>query len=148
LSFSLRLYLARLEAPFAPLACSNFDPIRNLHLESLVAFIQIRRNLLALSLVLAACASQQQSFSLQQLEGSWWSDSDSPTAAFAIHDGQIWLDSNSQFHALKLERGSVLVYDPGFGEIRRTIVECSRRRLVLEDERGTKTTYIRRASIP
>jgi hypothetical protein len=51
---------------------------------------------------------------------------------------------DSQYHPLRIEKGRVLVYDPGSGEIERMIVKWAKDRLVLKDTRGSRTTYTRR----
>lgn len=88
------------------------------------------------------------SYQLSQLQGAWWSDPGNPTADFAIHGDQIWLDIDSEFHPCRIDSGNTLVYDlgPGIGLIERRIVALDGNSLILEnikDSEITRTKYIR-----
>ena len=87
-----------------------------------------------LSLFLSAYAGAE--FKIAQLQGAWWSDSQNPTADFAIHGDEVWLDSDSQYHPCRIE-GDILVFDLGGGELARSrIVSLQGDRLVLETSEG------------
>ena len=103
---------------------------------------------LALALAGTACAPDRTHYTLDQLEGAWWSDSTAPTAAFAIHNGEIWLDVDAEYHAASLA-GDTLVYDLGsdIGIIRRHIISLAGDTLVLQTlwpGATSRTIYVRR----
>ena len=54
-------------------------------------------------------------YSLDQLQGAWWSNFNNPTADFAIKGNLVWLDSDSQYHPCRIE-GDRLVFDLGGGQ--------------------------------
>ena len=106
--------------------------------------------LVSMSLVLPGCDGEGQGHSLDALQGAWWSDPEAPTADFAIHGEEIWLDFDSAYHPCRIAGGDTLVYDlgPDLGTIRRRIVSLDEDGLVLESSvQGalTLTTYRRQA---
>ena len=100
----------------------------------------------AFTLVMLGCVPGDRTVRVADLEGAWWSDPAGPTADFAIHDGQIWLDYDSRYRPLRVEEGNVLVYElgPDLGKMERKIIEWRVDRLVLEDGAGRKTAYQRK----
>lgn len=97
-------------------------------------------------LILMRCSQGKKSIEISELEGEWWSDASAPSANFAVHDRQIWLDYDSQYHLLKIEKGDVLVYEIGLGvgKIENKIIKLNIDKLILESSRGQKITYVRR----
>ena len=93
-----------------------------------------------------SCTQGTKSIAISALEGAWWSDTTAATADFAIHDSQIWLEYDSQYHPLKIEEGGILVYDlgPELGRFERIIVVLDEDKLILKDDEGQTTTYVRR----
>ena len=63
----------------------------------------------------AASVSCSAIYSLDQLQGAWWSNFKNPTADFAITGNLVWLDSDSQYHPCRIE-GDRLVFDLGGGQ--------------------------------
>jgi hypothetical protein len=54
-------------------------------------------------------------YSLDQLQGAWWSNFKNPTADFAIAGNLVWLDSDSRYHPCRIE-GDRLVFDLSGGQ--------------------------------
>lgn len=81
---------------------------------------------------LSSCTSQR--FTLDQLQGAWWSDTDNPTADFFIDGNQVWLDYDSDFHPCRIEE-DLLIFDLGedLGLVKNRIIDLSGNRLVLEN---------------
>jgi hypothetical protein len=83
-------------------------------------------------------------FTLKQLQGAWWSDPGNPTADFAIHGDQVWLDFDSGYHPCKIE-GDILIFElgPDIGSVKNKIISVKGDRMVLESvatkERRTLT---------
>ena len=82
----------------------------------------------------AALVSCSASYSLDQLQGAWWSDFKNPTADFAINGNSVWLDSDSRYHPCRIE-GDRLVFElsGGQGAVVNKIVNVGNDTLLLED---------------
>jgi hypothetical protein len=95
--------------------------------------IKAVRNIFA-AVVVAASVSCSASYSLDQLQGAWWSNFKNPTADFAISDNRVWLDTDSQYHPCTIE-GDRLVFDlpQGQGAVIHKIVSIANDSLLLED---------------
>ena len=107
------------------------------------------RRLLLVLLFLAGAACGDTVYRMEQIQGSWWSDPDAPTADLAISGKQIWLDFDSAYHPAWIAGGDTLTYDlgEGMGTIRHRIVSLEGDVLVLERVRPgetTTTTYHRK----
>ncbi|HET7006449.1 MAG TPA: hypothetical protein VFK65_13185, partial [Candidatus Binatia bacterium] len=91
-----------------------------------------------LGIVAAAIAAGSVScsalYSLDQLQGAWWSNFNNPTADFAIKGNLVWLDTDSQYHPCRIE-GDRLVFDlpGGQGAVIQKIVGVGNDTLLLED---------------
>ena len=76
-------------------------------------------------LIAGTSARAQDSYSLDQLQGAWWSEPPGPTADFVIVGDQVWQDITSTFHPCTIEAGNILVFDlesAGIGRLEREIV--------------------------
>ena len=95
--------------------------------------IKAVRNIFA-AVVVAASVSCSASYSLDQLQGAWWSNFKNPTADFAISDNRVWLDTDSQYHPWTIE-GDRLVFDlrGGQGAVVHKIISIENDTLLLED---------------
>jgi len=82
----------------------------------------------------AALVSCSASYSLDQLQGAWWSNFNNPTADFAISGNRVWLDSDSQYHPCTVE-GDRLVFDLRGDQVTvvHKIVSIENDTLLLED---------------
>ena len=108
----------------------------------------LRWTALSLVFVAAACVSAADEYSMVQLEGAWWPAEDSPTAAFAIQGGEIWLDIDAEYRPARVA-GDTLVYDlgPDIGVIQRHIVSLVGDTLILRTVgpgEPRNATYVRR----
>lgn len=83
-----------------------------------------------MAVALVSCSA---SYSLDQLQGAWWSDFKNPTADFAINGNRVWLDTDSQYHPCRVE-GDRLVFDlsEGQGTVVHKIVSIENDTLLLE----------------
>jgi hypothetical protein len=83
-------------------------------------------------------------FKIEQLQGAWWSELQNPTADFAIHGDEVWLDFDSQYHPCKVE-GDILTFDLGGGGlVRSRIVSLQGDRLVLQTPVGAEERVLTR----
>lgn len=73
-------------------------------------------------------------FSIRQLQGAWWAQEPSPTAAFAIDGDSAWFDYDNNYHPVRVD-GDILIFDhgPGLGLAKSRIVSLGNGRLVLQD---------------
>jgi hypothetical protein len=81
----------------------------------------------------AASVSCSAFYSLNQLQGAWWSNFNNPTADFAINGNLVWLDTDSRYHPCRIE-GDRLVFDlsEGQGRVVHKIVSIEDDALLLE----------------
>lgn len=72
-------------------------------------------------------------FTMDQLQGAWWSDVGNPTADFAIDKTQVWLDYDSAFHPCRIEE-DILIFElgPELGQIKNRILSLDGNHLELE----------------
>ena len=86
-------------------------------------------------LMLAFACHAQQSYTLDDLQGAWWSDKNSPTADFAINADQVWLDSDAQYHPCVITDGNILVFELSrdSGNVEHKIISLDITTLVLEN---------------
>jgi hypothetical protein len=88
------------------------------------------------ALLLAACVCDaQQLYALENLQGSWWSDKNNPTADFAITDDEVWLDSDTKYHPCAITDNDILVFELGgdIGSVQHRILILDATTLVLEN---------------
>ncbi len=100
----------------------------------------------AVSLAFALTCEAQQLYSLDKLQGAWWSNTNNPTADFAIHEDQVWLDSDAGYHPCEITQDNVLVFDLGqeSGTVQHRIISLDNSTLVLENMITRETAvYIR-----
>jgi len=98
----------------------------------------------------AASVSCSASYSLDQLQGAWWSNFKNPTADFAITGNLVWLDSDSQYHPCRIEEDR-LVFDlsGGQGPVVHKIVSIEDDALLLEHAlTNTRILYRRIKPMP
>jgi hypothetical protein len=97
----------------------------------------------ALSVSISAFAAAH--VSLEQLQGAWWSDTQSPTAAFAIRSNEVWLDSDSKYHPCKIE-GDILVFKLGEKKdtVKNRIISVNDNLLILENVQSKQRWRLRR----
>lgn len=90
---------------------------------------------IAMLLIVARACVAQQMYTLENLQGAWWSDVDSPTADFAITDDEVWLDSDAEYHPCLIMDGDVLVFElgPDSGTVTHKILSLDATTLVLEN---------------
>jgi hypothetical protein len=82
---------------------------------------------------------------IEQLQGAWWSDMQNPTADFAIHGDEVWLDSDAEHHPCRVE-GDILIFELGGGELAQNrIVSLQGDQLVLESPEGGQRRTLTRA---
>ena len=94
-------------------------------------------------MLLPACGAAQ--FRIEQLQGAWWSDFQNPTADFSIRGNEVWLDSDAEYHACRIE-GDILIFElSGSDEARSRIVDLQGDRLVLETPDGGSRRALTRA---
>lgn len=88
----------------------------------------------AVLLILAVVCKAQQIYTLENLQGAWWSDNNNPTADFAILDDEVWLDSDAEYHPCKITDGDILEFDlgPDNGSVKHKILSLDATTLVLE----------------
>src|SRR5688572_2629561 len=86
-------------------------------------------------LVFTLACNAQGPYTLDQIQGAWWSDRSSPTADFAIMDAQVWLDIDAQYHPCEITGDNILVFDlgPDNGKVEHRIVNFDNAGLVLEN---------------
>ena len=86
------------------------------------------------AVMVAALVSCSASYSLDHLQGAWWSNFNNPTADFAISGNRVWLDSDSQYHPCTVE-GDRLVFDLRGDQVTvvHKIVSIENDTLLLED---------------
>lgn len=72
-------------------------------------------------------------YSLDQLQGAWWSDPNNTTADFAIDGDTVWLEFDSVYHPCKIQ-GDMLVFDlgPEHGKVENRIISVEGDRMVME----------------
>ena len=106
-----------------------------------------RMSLLIFVTSMSACSAE--TVGNGELQGAWWSDSNNPTADFAIHGNQVWLDYDSQYHPCTVE-GDVLVFDlgPGLGSVRNRIISLKDDKLVLKHMETEQERTLTRAKQP
>ncbi len=73
-----------------------------------------------------------QLFSIEQLEGTWWSDKSNPSADFSIRGNKVWLDVQSKYHQCWIE-DDVLIFELGWGKVRNRILSINEVQVVLEN---------------
>lgn len=73
-------------------------------------------------------------FHLNQLQGAWWTQEPSPTAAFAIDGDQAWFDYDNNSHPVRIE-GDILIFDhgPSIGLAKSKILAVGGGILILQD---------------
>ena len=99
--------------------------------------------MMLLAAVLPAHAGVE--FTLEQLQGAWWSDMQNPTADFAINGNEVWLDADAKYHPCRIE-GNILIFDLSGGElVRSRIVSLEGDQLVLETPAGEQSRTLHRA---
>ena len=100
----------------------------------------------SLTLALSALAASSR-FTLEQLQGAWWSDLSTPTADFGIRGDEVWTDLDSGYHPCKIVDSDILVFDfgPDIDIVKLRILKLEGDTLVLENLSSGKTsTVIRR----
>ena len=60
------------------------------HLKSYVTIM--KKLIFTIILMTSIQAFAESNYTLEQLQGAWWADFSDPTAYFAIHDHEVWLD--------------------------------------------------------
>ena len=80
-------------------------------------YLHAKKSILGIvaAVMAAALVSCSASYSLDQLQGAWWSNFKNPTADFAIAGNLVWLDTDSRYHPCRIE-GDRLVFDLGGGQ--------------------------------
>ncbi|MFC2133670.1 hypothetical protein ACFLTH_03560 [Bacteroidota bacterium] len=103
----------------------------------------MRELLLTLISFIALSACTPSEFTLEKLQGAWWSDADNPTADFFIDGNQVWLDFDSEFHPCRIE-GDILIFDLGeeLGLVKNRIISIDGDRLILEDNINKKNRLL------
>ena len=88
-------------------------------------------------LSLLSCTNPR--YTLDQLQGAWWSDVDNPTADFFIDGDKVWLDYDSEFHPCRIE-GDILIFDLGeeIGLVKNKIISFEGDHLVLTNQQNQK----------
>jgi hypothetical protein len=82
-------------------------------------------------------------YTLEQLQGAWWSDPDGLMADFGIHDNEVWIDSI--YYPCRLE-GDILIFVlPDVGEIKKRIISLEGDQLIIEHESTKTRTVLNRA---
>jgi hypothetical protein len=110
------------------------------------SFRPVRRTLLPAILAILLSAHAATDFRVEQLQGAWWSDLQNPTADFAIHGNEVWLDFDSQYHPCRVE-GDILIFDLGGGEfVRSRIVSLQGDRLVLQTPEDAEERILTRVT--
>ena len=83
-------------------------------------------------IVVTSNAVGNESLDLSMLEGAWWDDQTAPTAAFAIHDSEVWIDYLSDYRPCSLD-GDVLIFEIGPNmHVRHRIISLEGDEMVLE----------------
>ena len=101
--------------------------------------------LATLGMALMLNTNAQVTYSLDQLQGAWWSDYTNPTADFMIQGNEVWLDYDAEFHPCEI-KGDLLIFNLGefIGDVESRIISLSGNTLVLESlDTQNKTTYTR-----
>ena len=84
-------------------------------------------------LLCAAAASAQPAYSLDRLQGAWWSSPDAPTADFYIQGEEVWLDYDAAFHPCGLVGDILIFHLPGdMGPVEQRILRLDGDELVLQ----------------
>ena len=91
------------------------------------------------------CSEESAPLNLKDLEGAWWSISDSPTADFAIIGNKVWLDSFEELQDCQI-RGNTLVFilEGDAGEVENEIISLHGNVLVLKSGVTRKSTTLLR----
>ena len=89
-------------------------------------------------------ASAAAQFRMEQLQGAWWSDRQNPTADFAIHGNEVWLDSDAGYHPCRVEE-NILIFELGAEVVWNRIVSLQGDQLVLEAPEGGQRRTLSRA---
>ncbi len=86
------------------------------------------------SLMFARACPAQPMYTLDELQGAWWSDTNNPTADFAITNAEVWLDFDASYHPCSITSGDVLVFELGSenGTVEQKIISLDATTLVLE----------------
>lgn len=83
--------------------------------------------------LVTSCIVSAQAFEPAQLQGAWWDDRNAPTAAFAIHGDQVWVDSISDYRPCRIE-GNLLIFELGPDTVvKNRIISLDGNEMVLED---------------
>ena len=93
---------------------------------------------------LSACRTPE-TFTIDQLQGAWWSQTQNATADFMIQGDEVWLDIDATFHPCVI-KGDLLIFQMNdeIGNIENRIVRIYEDKLILENRlTGKKTEYIR-----
>ncbi len=91
---------------------------------------------LFMALLMLACACHAQPiYTIDELQGAWWSDTSNPTADFAITNEEVWLDFDASYHPCSITNGDVLVFELGSenGTVEQKIISLDATTLVLEN---------------
>ena len=100
--------------------------------------------MVAALLMLLPTSGPTAQFRIEQLQGAWWSDFQNPTADFAIHGNEVWLDFDAGYHPCRIE-GDMLIFELGGGEtVKSKIVSLQDDQLVLETPEDGQRRTLRR----
>lgn len=81
-------------------------------------------------------------YTLEQLQGSWWSHPDNQMSDFGIHGNEVWIDSI--YYPCRLEGDMLIFVLPDVPEIKKKIISLEGDRLVVEDQYTKTTTVLNR----
>lgn len=99
--------------------------------------------LVCLLVMLFSSSFAAPSYTLEQLQGAWWSDPDAIHADFGILDNEVWLDSI--YYPCRLE-GDILIFVlPDDREVRNRIISLEGDQLIIEHVRSKERTVLNRA---
>jgi hypothetical protein len=83
-------------------------------------------------------------YTLEQLQGAWWSDPDDIHAEFGIRDNEVWIDSI--YYPCRLEGDMLIFVLPDVGEIKKRIISLEGDRLVIEHQSTKRTVVLTRVN--
>lgn len=100
--------------------------------------------ILNMTIIWSLCIVSAQAFELTELQGAWWEESNAPTAAFAIHGDQVWVDSISDYRPCRIE-DNLLIFELGpDAVVKNRIISLDGNEMVLESlATGNERSLIR-----